>query len=196
MEQHNIASWHNNKRPRHLDTLLGHMPFKLIRVNLNFGIWKSNYLKRGVQNICKLRQADAQPFLIYCAFYKFPIDYHLERPKKDKHITTKEQKDKNNIKTWNIAIFPTLVETLSSSIHEFWLVNLICTFWGDAVWNFFSHMVPKRKNYKNSNLKVSQIWTTFVGTLNRSIHEILEMTLQSTFRGDVPWNISSHMVPC
>ncbi len=45
-------------------------------------------------------------------------------------------------KIWNFTIlWAILVETLPRSMHDFFGVNVMCTFTGDVVWIFFSHVV-------------------------------------------------------
>ena len=59
------------------------------------------------------------------------------------HVNENEKKKWQKSKIWNFTIlWATLVETLPRSMHDFLGVNVMCTFRGDVVWNFFSHMVP------------------------------------------------------
>ena len=52
------------------------------------------------------------------------------------------EKKCQKFKISNFTILSALVETLPRSMHEFWGANLVCSFRGDIVWIFYSHMVP------------------------------------------------------
>ena len=56
------------------------------------------------------------------------------------HVNENEEK---LAKIQNFTILWTsLAETSTTRMHDFLGVNLMCTFIGDVVWNFNSHMVP------------------------------------------------------
>ena len=63
---------------------------------------------------------------------KFPIDYHVKRPEKNKKV---KKKKKKNIELSNFTIpLTNLVGILPRNMHEFWLMNImVCSFRGDVV---------------------------------------------------------------
>ncbi len=68
------------------------------------------------------------------------LPYETVKKKKRTKKKKIEEEQKFNILNFSILV-ATLVEALPRSIHEFKGANLVCSFRGDVVWNFYHHMV-------------------------------------------------------
>ncbi len=67
-------------------------------------------------------------------------------------LNGQRKKKYQKLKILNFAtgiLLTTLIETLPRHIHEFWRVNLMCSFRGNVVWNFYSLSERKRKNVQH-----------------------------------------------
>ena len=140
-----------------------------------------------------------QWFPRYHTFYNSALTTMLNDQKKK----TEQKCQKFKISYFSI-LWTTLIETLPRRIHEFLGTNLVCSFRGDVVWNFYSHVGPMLAKTKNicqkSKISNFTILATnleqLVETLLRSMLDFFRVNLLRTFRGDVVWNFFSHMVLC
>ncbi len=120
VERRNVTNTGNDLRMT-LNTLTVKVPWKLSMPSI---------LPMGA--IFWLGSPHEQPLSRYHAFYNSRLTTMPNTPKMNTKICTK----------FEISLFlTTLVETIPMRIHDFWGVNLACTWREDVVWNFFSRMV-------------------------------------------------------
>ena len=124
-----------------------------------------------------------QLFSRYRTFYDSPLTTMLSGHKK------RMKKKMPKIQNLNFTILlTTLVETMARSIHvhDVFGANLVYSFGGDVVWNFYSHVVTcwrkRNKNGKNPKFEISQL---LVDTLPRSMYDFIGVNTMCTVRGHV-----------